>query len=501
MVKMMNRMKKQILFGGMLLCAAAFTSCTEDFKDWASPQSNEQGEDAAAYGLTISAGSQANVVMDNAAETVQIVAATVSQPEVTGFALKSVTIGGEKLPYTYENGAISVNAVQLDSLIEITTLDRSATPHAVTVKTEWSANLATGEAVPVSAETQLSLTPYSAVPEKDENGYVMLGDWQGWNRSNPTLLTEIEPGVFQTKVVTTNENASWFKFYKKTPFVESAEPDWGVLDASAFGCANNGDDASQNFLVWPGDPRFEKLGTPVISGAGEWLVTLDMNKLSYTVEPKETKYYVVGVPNGWSPENKQCMMYALGGNKYSYTTSWNSQWSMKFWSEEHFGDWNAVFGGENGSTAATGSLIFGGDADGCGAIGPSESQVWATFTVNMGSRTYEWTIIDAPTAEYEAITVIGGFNGWSDTGEIELTQVATAPHNWYGRGTIAEDTELKFRANHKWDVSWGGDGSASIDEEKYYLKPGGENIKVPAGTYDFYLNDITGNWSIAKVVE
>ena len=106
MVKMMNRMKKQILFGGMLLCAAAFTSCTEDFKDWASPQSNEQGEDAAAYGLTISAGSQANVVMDNAAETVQIVAATVSQPEVTGFALKSVTIGGEKLPYTYENGAI-----------------------------------------------------------------------------------------------------------------------------------------------------------------------------------------------------------------------------------------------------------------------------------------------------------------------------------------------------------------------------------------------------------
>jgi hypothetical protein len=38
-------MKKQILFGGMLLLAAAFTGCTEDFKNWASPQTNSP-EDA-----------------------------------------------------------------------------------------------------------------------------------------------------------------------------------------------------------------------------------------------------------------------------------------------------------------------------------------------------------------------------------------------------------------------------------------------------------------------
>lgn len=254
-------------------------------------------------------------------------------------------------------------------------------------------------------------------------------------------------------------------------------------------------------LVWKDDPRFGKFETPVISGAGQWLVTLDMNKFCFKYEPKETKYYVVGVPNGWSTENKTCLMYALGANKFSYTTSWNSQWSMKFWSEEHFGDWNAAFGGENGSTAATGSLIFGGDADGCGAIGPSESQVWAVFTADMGSRTYEWTIIDAPTAEYNAISVIGGFNEWKDEGEIELTQLESAPHNWYARATIAEDTELKFRANHNWDVNWGGDGSAAISEDKYYVTPGGDNIIVPAGTYDFFLNDITGNWSIAWVAE
>lgn len=497
---MMNRMKKHILFGGMLLCAAAFSSCNEDFNDWATPQSNAPGEAAAAYGITVASGSQATVVLDNAGETAEIVAASADE-NIASFALKSCTINGANLPYTYENGKIVVKTSQLDSLVEIATLDRSATPHTVKVNSEWAAVLTTGEAVPVSAETEVTLTPYSTTPEICSDGYALLGDFQGWNKANPIKMTEVEPGVYQALVTTTNEGDNWYKFYTATPWVESADPEWSALDAAAMGSEKNGDGSSPNLLVWADDPRFGGFQTPVISGAGDWLITLDMNKFYFKYEPKETKYYVVGVPNGWSTDNKQCLMYALGGNKFSYTTSWSSQWSLKFWSEEHFGDWNAAFGGVNGSTDATGSLVFGGDGDGCGAIGPSESQVWATFTVNMGSRTYEWTIIDAPTTEYEAISVIGGFNGWSDTGEIELTQVAAAPHNWYGRGTIAEDTELKFRANHAWAVNWGSDKSAAISEDKYYVTPGGENIIVPAGTYDFYLNDITGNWSIAKVVE
>lgn len=493
----MSRMKKNILLGGMLLCAAAFTSCNEDFKDWADPQSNAQGNPAGTYGITVSPGSQANVVMDNATEMSEIITVTAGQEEVSTIILKDITIGGQKLPYTFEKGVISVKSAQLDSLVEAVTLDRSATPHAVIVKTEWSAVLATGEAVPVESETEISVTPYSNTPEIDPKGYAMLGQWQGWDPSNPTWMTEVEPGVYQALVTTTDAGDNWYKFYKGSGFDAASFP-W---DDVALGCAENGDATSPNLLVWKDDPRFGKFETPVISGAGQWLVTLDMNKFCFKYEPKETKYYVVGVPNGWSTENKTCLMYALGANKFSYTTSWNSQWSMKFWSEEHFGDWNAAFGGENGSTAATGSLIFGGDADGCGAIGPSESQVWAVFTADMGSRTYEWTIIDAPTAEYNAISVIGGFNEWKDEGEIELTQLESAPHNWYARATIAENTELKFRANHNWDVNWGGDGSAAISEDKYYVTPGGDNIIVPAGTYDFFLNDITGNWSIAWVAE
>lgn len=488
----MNRMKKNILLGGMLLCAAAFTSCNEDFKDWADPQSNAQGDPDAAYGITVAPGSQANVVMDNATEMSQIIAVSADQPEVSFIVLKDVTISGEKLPYTFENNIISVKSEQLDSLVEAVTLDRSATPHAVTVKAEWSAVLATGEAVPFESETEISLTPYSNTPEIDPKGYAMLGQWQGWDSSNPTWMTEVEPGVYQALVTTTDAGDNWYKFYMGSGFDAASFP-W---DDVALGCAENGDATSPNLLVWKEDPRFGKFETPVISGAGEWLVTLDMNKFYFKYEPKETKYYVVGAPQGWSTEDKTCMFYALGANKYSYTTKWPNQWSLKIWDQDHFGDWGACWGSVvDGSTDASGSLINSNSQ----AFGPAESGGWYTLTINMGAKSYEWTAIDEPTTTYTAISVIGGFNSWSDVGEIELAQLEGAPHNWYARGTIAEDTELKFRANHNWDVNWGSDGSAAIDEEKYYVTPGGENIKVPEGTYDFYLNDITGNWSIARV--
>ena len=484
-------MKKNILLGGMLLCAAAFTSCNEDFDNWASPQSNHQGDPTKAYELTISAGPQANVVMDNAGETANIVIASYAEDNLKSIQLKSMTIGGHSLPYTYEGGVVSVKTAQLDSLIEAVTLDRSATPHKVTVNTEWAVTLLSGEAVPASAETTVMLTPFSNTPEIDPKGYAMLGQWQGWNPSNPTWMTEVEPGVYQALVTTTDDGDNWYKFYKGSGFDESNFP-W---DAVAMGCVDNGDATSPNLLVWGDDPRFGGFQTPVISGAGQWLVTLDMNKLYYKVEPKETKYYVVGDAQGWSQDSKTCLFYAMGSNQYTYTTKWTNQWSLKIWDQDNFGNWDAAWGGENGSTAATGTLTNSN----AGAFGPNENGGWYTLVINMGARTYEWTPIEEPTTEYTAISVIGGFNNWSDDGELDLAQLEKAPHNWYARHTITTDTELKFRANHKWDVNWGSDKSAAIDEERYYVTPGNDNIIVPAGTYDFYLNDITGRWSIAAV--
>lgn len=106
--------------------------------------------------------------------------------------------------------------------------------------------------------------------------------------------------------------------------------------------------------------------------------------------------------------------------------------------------------------------------------------------------TYTWTKLDnqEPTA-YETIGLIGGFNSWG--GDEAMTQVT--PHNWYVHVTFAEATELKFRANGNWDDhDWGDGGDVA---SQYYGKGtnGGGNIKVPAGTYNVFLNDITGDYA------
>jgi hypothetical protein len=89
--------------------------------------------------------------------------------------------------------------------------------------------------------------------------------------------------------------------------------------------------------------------------------------------------------------------------------------------------------------------------------------------------------------------VIGDFNSWG--GDMEMKQVT--PHNWYVVGTVT-DGGLKFRANGGWEVNWGAE--FTITDTNFYGKgvANGSNISVPAGTYAFYLNDITGDFVIVK---
>lgn len=482
-------MKKLFLYAGILLATFAMVACNEDFDDWASPQAYNQEDDANTYGLNVSAGSDAVIVMnDETPEYVAIVSVAADNANIASCKLNSLSILGTPIAATLEDGKVMVRAAELDSLIEAKTLDRSATAHEVDVVTEFSAILTTGEGAPVKATTKVSLTP-AGTPEIDEAGYALLGDFQGWNPGSPIWMTQTEAGVYQAEVVVTKDGDNWFKFYKGSGFGEG-DFTW---DAVAMGCAVNGDNSPVNLLVWGNDPIYGGFQTPVITGAGTYIITLDMNKGMYKFEPVEKKYYVVGTPNGWSDSSRTCLFYAHGGNVYSYATNWANQWSLKIWDEDNFGVWDVAYGAAaDGATDATGSLVNSG----AGAFGPAAEGGLYILTINMASKTYEWTAVENP-VDYETIGIIGGFSDWSS--DVDMTQLESAPHNWTASVSFDSPTEVKFRANHGWDINWGSDKSAEINADTYYVKPGGDNIVIgEAGTYDFYFNDITGRFSIVK---
>ena len=164
---------------------------------------------------------------------------------------------------------------------------------------------------------------------------------------------------------------------------------------------------------------------------------------------------------------------------------------------KHLGDWKSFYGPSvDGSTDASGSLVTDGKAQ---AFGANAKGGWYTLTINMTNFTYTWTAIPEPTTTYSHISLIGSFNSWG--ADVDMTQLANAPHNWYVKYTLDSESELKFRADHDWTTSW---GTTKADKDKtigdiYSLSPGQENIKVAAGTYEFYFNDITGRFSIVKV--
>ena len=490
-------MKKQLLYTLATVASLGLASCNGDYTDWANPQTNGPEEAAAKYGVTFTAGPEANGSMADEDGTIQLVTVNSDNAEITGYTIKSLTINGEKVDASMTGNNITVDATTICKLVEKQNDSRAAVARQLKVVSTVSANLASGDAVTIdmAGETEGTFTP-NATPAIDSKGYYMLGDFAnvGWNLNTPLWMTDNGDGTFTAKVTTTSEGDNYFKFYGGSNYSTS----WDDANLSQMGCEVNGDNSIHNFVVYQGDPVYSEVQTPVIHGKGQFEVTLDMNNLTYTVTRAEGKYYIVGSFNEWSAETCiQNMFYAEGGNIYSYTTQWPGAWDLKIWDSKSIGNWDVAWGtAVDGDGSETGSLINTGSKS---FQAPTKNEYY-TLTINMNTNTYTWTKLDNqnPTA-YTSVSLIGDFNEWG--GDVDLTQEEKAPHNWYGRVTIDKDGALKFRANHDWSTSWGVDDSQKDTAigDLYYLTPGTQNINVPAGTYDFYLNDITGRWNIVAV--
>lgn len=485
-------MKKNIFYSLAVLAGFALAGCSGDYDDWADPQSFTEGEAASKYGLSFAAGPDANIVMPVRNDDVRLVALTAAQDKIEDFAVNEVKVNGEVIDATVDKGYVTVSAADLNSIVKKQFFSRASVKRDIKVETSVSLVLSSGDAVTsdVVGETQASITP-AAVPAIDAKGYYLLGQWQNWDPTAPQWMTDNGDGTYSATVTTTSDGDNWFKFYQGSYF-ESGN--WDSINQGAMGCAENGDGALKGFIVYTGDEEYPNgVQTPVIKGEGTFEVTIDMNNYVYTVKRAEAQYYVVGGIQGWSETDKRFMFYCEGGNVYSYTTQWPGAWDLKIWDAKSFGSWDKAWGTANdGDGSVTGSLI---NENSKSFQAPTQNEYY-TLTVNMNDLTYEWIPV-TPSADYTFVSLIGDFNGWG--GDVELEQLSTSPHNWYVRHTLDAETGLKFRANHDWTVSWGTSEKGGSVGDVYYLTPGSENINVPAGTYDFYLNDITGRWNIVRV--
>lgn len=451
-------MKKTLLYSLAAMASLALASCAGDYDDWANPQANEQEASAAKYGVTFANGSEAEGSMADEDGIINLVTVNSSDANVSGFTLKDLKVNGEAINGTMIGNSVQVSASELEKLVCDQNKSRASVARDLKVETQVSINLASGDAVSFTTKgkTTGKFTP-TATPPLDEKGYYMLGQVNGneWDAKSPVWMTKMSDGVYQLKV-TTEKDKNYFKFYEGSKWDESGNLD--VINKGVMGCEKDGCEDASGTIYYTGD----SWGTPqsmVIAGAGTWIVTLDMNNLSYSVG--KPVLYMKGDANGWDGYD-----YLSGEDGVKFTGfMYLNQNGFKFTTAP---DWSGTGYGANFDTAPDAANIV-----------ITEPAGYYQVDVDLSEKTYTLTPITS-------IGIIGSAspNGWDS--DVDMTYV---PYNkdtkevngyWEVKNITLSAGEIKFRANDGWDISWGG-------ELDHLTTKNGGNITVEAGTYDIKL--------------
>ena len=446
-------MKKTFLYSLAVLASLTLASCNGDYDDWAQPQHNPQEASAAKYGITFTAGPEAECNMPDEDGVINLVTVNSTDADVTGYTLKDLKVNGEAIKGEIVGNNIQVDATELEKILCTQNKSRASVARDINVESKVSVNLASGDAVAINnvGTTTAKLTP-TPTPAIDENGYYMLGEVNGndWDATSPVWMTKMSDGVYQLKV-TTKKDKNYFKFYEGSKFVSG---DWNAINSGVMGCEKDGCEDASGTIYYTGD-SWGSPQTMVIVGTGTWIVTLDMNNLKYTVG--KPVLYMKGDANGWDGYD-----YLSGDDGVHFTGfMYLNQNGFKFTTAP---DWSGTGYGANFDTAPN-----------AGNIVMKEDPGYYKVDVDLSAKTYTLTPITT-------IGIIGAATpgGWD--ADTDLTYNAEE-RCWEVKGIELKAGECKFRANDDWAMQWGYDG------EKFVFSTNAPQVQfVPeAGTYDIKL--------------
>ena len=446
-------MKKTFLYSLAVLASVSLASCNGDYDDWAQPQHNPQEASAAKYGITFTAGPEAECNMPDEDGVINLVTVNSTDANVEGYTLKDLKVNGEAIKGEAVGNNIQVNAVELEKILCKQNNSRASVARDINVESKVSVNLASGDAVAINTvgTTTAKLKP-TPTPAIDPNGYYMLGHLNGkddWDNTDPVWMNEVSDGVYQAKV-TTAKDKNWFKFFEGSKFVSG---DWDAINSGALGCKDNGCEDASGYIYYTGD-KWGELQTLVIPGAGTWIVTLDMNNLTYSVG--KPILYMAGDANGWNQIDILNSDDGVHFTGYMYL----NQNGFKFCTQPNWDGTN--YGG----------AFFGQESDN---IMMTQEAGFYQVDVDLSAKTYTLTPF--------TIGIIGNATpkGWA--GDTDMTY-NPEERCWELKNVELTDGEMKFRHTNDWNLNWGGPLDALVHD--------GDNIAVAAGTYDIKLKV---NWA------
>ena len=444
----------------------SMVSCTEDYTDWANPQSNPE-EEAVAFGN----GSVAPVDVINLADVTgdKVKVASIVAPTST----KDTYTPSFKINFDGQTFDIDAdgNMAKADLVNYITgKWGKRPTERDIDATLDaWQSNGSTAAKMATSETFQVK-----AIPEAPfiDAAYYLVGDMfnveavgdaaaiDGWNTvSAKQAFKHSEKDVYDDPVFTiTFETTKAVQYWKIIPKKNiDADDLWAP---GVVGPKVDGDDSMTGALT-NGDAKAGK-----IAKAGKYKLTINMMDYSYTLE--EVNYdpfiYFIGATDGWTnAEQKLALVDDAKGvyTGYLYCADPNGR-GNQFKFQRVAGSWDNEINSGAFSTFSGAATSEGGNI----SVNAGEGVYY--FDVNLGEGTITATKV-------ETMGIIGGFNNWA----------GDAPMTWNAEEYCFEATNVgvtadgwKFRVNGDWPINLGG----SLNN----LTAGGDNITVAGNTVKLY---------------
>ena len=444
----------------------SMVSCTEDYTDWANPQSNPE-EEAVAFGN----GSVAPVDVINLADVTgdKVKVASIVAPTST----KDTYTPSFKINFDGQTFDIDAdgNMAKADLVNYITgKWGKRPTERDIDATLDaWQSNGSTAAKMATSETFQVK-----AIPEAPfiDAAYYLVGDMfnveavgdaaaiDGWNTvSAKQAFKHSEKDVYDDPVFTiTFETTKADQYWKIIPKKNiDADDLWAP---GVVGPKVDGDDSMTGALT-NGDAKAGK-----IAKAGKYKLTINMMDYSYTLE--EVNYdpfiYFIGATDGWTnAEQKLALVDDAKGvyTGYLYCADPNGR-GNQFKFQRVAGSWDNEINSGAFSTFSGAATSEGGNI----SVNAGEGVYY--FDVNLSEGTITATKV-------ETMGIIGGFNNWA----------GDAPMTWNAEEYCFEATNVgvtadgwKFRVNGDWPINLGG----SLNN----LTAGGDNITVAGNTVKLY---------------
>ena len=463
---------KKILYGLTLM--AAMASCTEDYKDWASPVNNPQEPTKSVEVSVTSAGS---INLANAEESIQLFtpSVVVSDEAVSTYtvelyadaegARKELTADseGKVLTVDLQDAVVSLcgaRPVERSLFMDITCLTNVA-----------------GQSIQnFSKNVAIKITPEA--PFIDPAGYYVVGNIDGWTCTRVDDFHMVNNGgdVYEnpefsvTIAAVAGVDPYEVKFVPSSAFkTDGSIENWGIALSALPDVDEIANKGSFSYNNAGGNIKFAAV-------EGAKFYTIKANLLEGTYEVTSLSFnpfvYFIGATDGWSNAEQKLALTDDSGiyTGYLYCADPNG-WGNEFKFQKVPGDW----GTEINSGHMTGG-ISGDFADGGGNFKATAGEGVYYVTLNLNANTLNGIFVNK-------MGIIGDFNGWG--GDVEMTWNAT-DYCFEATGAGVTANGWKFRINADWGINLGANDSAEPSTVLDDLVANGKNLGVAGNTIKLY---------------